>query len=432
METMARIKVGDKLSDVFWTTKGLRQRCPLSPSLFALYTADLEERLGKGQMGGLVVGGRKVHMLAYADDIVVMAREAVEMKEMIKTLEKYFRGKGLEVNVGKTRMMKFCKGGRKRTENWRWEGKEIEEVREYTYLGYVFREDNREGSHVIAMAKKANKVMGQVWGWGKRVFGRNVAARKIMFEGLVSSVMMYGAEVWGWREQGLLEDVQARYWRWVLGVARETPEYIVREEVKVDKVRVEAGRRAVKYEERIKGRPSCGILGECWREIREGKVRYGKGHRDNYYRRAGYSVTEINSRRRVGREMWRELRDRDRDVQRQERRTQIKEGRYNERYRNIITEGLPRYLLLERDEEGKKLVARFRCGNEERANKYWMADEERWCRLCREEWETLEHMLNGCSGLREEEMDRRQILGEGGEGKRWMRMVMGVRRQRDG
>nr|XP_022906978.1 venom acid phosphatase Acph-1-like [Onthophagus taurus] len=47
---------------------------------------------------------------------------------------------------------------------------------------------------------------------------------------------MYGAEVWGWREQGLLEDVQTRYWKWVLGWATETPGYVVREEVKVDAI----------------------------------------------------------------------------------------------------------------------------------------------------------------------------------------------------
>jgi hypothetical protein len=42
---------------------------------------------------------------------------------------------------------------------------------------------------------------------------------------------------------------------------------------------------------------------------------------------------------------------------------------------------------------------RFRCGNEKRENRYWMEGEERRCRMCYEEGETIEHMWNGCSEI---------------------------------
>jgi hypothetical protein len=51
----------------------------------------------------------------------------------------------------------------------------------------------------------------------------------MMFDSLVKSVMMYGAEIWGWREQEGLGGVQGKYLKWVLGVDRETPGYIVME-----------------------------------------------------------------------------------------------------------------------------------------------------------------------------------------------------------
>lgn len=39
---------------------------------------------------------------------------------------------GLEVNVGKTKIVRFSKGGeRKRMVKWRWKGNEVEEVKEY-------------------------------------------------------------------------------------------------------------------------------------------------------------------------------------------------------------------------------------------------------------------------------------------------------------
>lgn len=44
--------------------------------------------------------GEKIYMLAYADDIVLLAEEE-DMRAMIARLERYVREKRLEVNVGK-------------------------------------------------------------------------------------------------------------------------------------------------------------------------------------------------------------------------------------------------------------------------------------------------------------------------------------------
>ena len=44
-ETMIRAKVGEETGEAFWTGKGPRQGCPLSPILFNILTADLAEEL---------------------------------------------------------------------------------------------------------------------------------------------------------------------------------------------------------------------------------------------------------------------------------------------------------------------------------------------------------------------------------------------------
>jgi hypothetical protein len=41
----------------------------------------------------------------------------------------------------------------------------------------------------------------------------------------------------------------------------------------------------------------------------------------------------------------------------------------------------------------RKMMARFRCGNEERENRYWTEGEERGCRMCYEE---RERQLSTC------------------------------------
>jgi hypothetical protein len=87
------------------------------------------------------VGREKVWSLAFADDMVIVAKSEREMKAMMRNLEKYVRKKKLEVNVEKTKMMVFNKRKRKNEESeWKWEESKTERVNEFKYLGYTFNE----------------------------------------------------------------------------------------------------------------------------------------------------------------------------------------------------------------------------------------------------------------------------------------------------
>jgi hypothetical protein len=78
--------------------------------------------------------------------------------------------------------------------------------------------------------RKANKLVGCVWGIGERKWGGDFRRRMMMFESMIESILMYGAEIWGWKEQEEVEKVQEKYLRGVLRVDGETPRYVVREE----------------------------------------------------------------------------------------------------------------------------------------------------------------------------------------------------------
>lgn len=57
----------------------------------------------------------------------------------------------------------------------------------------------------------------------------------------------------------------------ILGLDYNTPTHIVLEETKIDKIRIEAGRRAVRYVYETRTRTKTvkvnEIIQECWREI---------------------------------------------------------------------------------------------------------------------------------------------------------------------
>lgn len=139
-ETRCRVRVGREESESFWTARGggVKQGCPLSPLIFNLMTADLEEEMGRMKWGGVRLGGGRVYTLAYADDIVLLAEDEEGMRSMIERLERYMERKRLEVNTEKTKIMRFRRGGgRMARKVWRWKGRELEEVKEFKYLGYL-------------------------------------------------------------------------------------------------------------------------------------------------------------------------------------------------------------------------------------------------------------------------------------------------------
>jgi hypothetical protein len=159
--------------------------------------------------------------------------------------------------------MVFNKRKRKSEESeWKREESMIERESEFKYLGYTFNERATDKAHVRGVVRKANKVVGCVWGIGERKWGGDFRRRMMMFGSMVESVLMYGTEIWGWKEQEEVERLHEKYLRWVLGVDRETPGYIVREECKRNKLKLKAGKRAAKCEDRMGEREECRILSE--------------------------------------------------------------------------------------------------------------------------------------------------------------------------
>lgn len=100
-------------------------------------------------MGWAKIGGDRLYTLAYADDIVVLAEEEGQMRSMMRRLWCYLRGKNLEVNNAKTKIMRFRRGGeREKRIRWWWNAKEVEEVQEFCHLGYKLQKNWGQEAHI--------------------------------------------------------------------------------------------------------------------------------------------------------------------------------------------------------------------------------------------------------------------------------------------
>lgn len=82
-ETKCRVRIREQWGEEFWTAGGMRQGYPLTPMLFNLIIADIEEYMEKGRWGGLKLKERKIYTLMYPYDIAVMVEDEYGIKALI-------------------------------------------------------------------------------------------------------------------------------------------------------------------------------------------------------------------------------------------------------------------------------------------------------------------------------------------------------------
>ena len=167
----------------------------------------------------------------------------------------------------KTKIMEFRKAGgrRKKTEFFWEEGKMIEKVRGFKYLGYVLKTDNVDEEHIKNLERKEERKLGVVWSLGEREFRNSWKRRVKLFDALVQSVMMNGAEIWGWKKRVKIERMQKRHIRWSLGLDFNTPGYAVVEETKRRRICISASRRTMKLEVNMARCREGTIRKKCWK-----------------------------------------------------------------------------------------------------------------------------------------------------------------------
>ena len=268
--------VGDFESNI-----GVKQGCPLSPTLFGLFIDALEEYLAglADSVDGPMLGGYVVLLLLYADDVVLMAYEEKGLHLLLQRLAAFCEDSGLEVNVAKTKILLVKTFQPKHIPSFLFKGKQIENVSSFKYLGIDVPSDHKWGK---AVERRLEAATGHYYAFENMCTQQEISSWRVrctLFDALVVQTVLYGVEVWGgsippstWND---IEKLQKQSLRRFLGVRRTTPYATMLLETGCRPIEFHAMIRVIDYVWKISGW-KCSRLPKAAKEV---SIKIQKNHK---------------------------------------------------------------------------------------------------------------------------------------------------------
>ena len=145
------------ISQSFKTGNGTRQGSLLSPYLYARYIRPLLRSVHNTRIG-CNVGGMFYNILAYADDIVLIAPSWSAMQQLIDVLHDGALYIDMLINVKKTRCMMFNPKDRHMTVSQKFEnvmlnGNVLQFISSFKYLGHILSCNSRDDADISRETK---------------------------------------------------------------------------------------------------------------------------------------------------------------------------------------------------------------------------------------------------------------------------------------
>ena len=170
--------------------KGVRQGDTISPKLFS---AALESVMRKMDWDdkGINVDGVKLNHLRFADDVVIISNSVQEAAQMLNDLATESARIGLQVNEGKTQVMR---NEFSTTESVLLGNRPLTETKSYVYLGVLFTPDGSISEELKRRRRAAWAAYDQVRETLNLVRDPNIRAN--LFSSHVIPALCYGCECW--------------------------------------------------------------------------------------------------------------------------------------------------------------------------------------------------------------------------------------------
>ena len=226
----------------------------LSPLLFSLFIAEVAYKIAERGRAGvqLVPGTREIFSLLFADDIALIARTPAGLQHQINSLRQESENLGLNVNLGKTKIMVCRKGGYLgRHERWYYGRERLEVVNNYKYLGYTI---TTKLSTDIPLSEFAGKAKSKIISIFRTLYKLGHIDTKLffkLFDTQVKPMLLYAAEIWGVTQSSVVEKIHMYACKKLLGTSIKTPNTLVYGETGRYPIYIDGAIRSLKYWFRI-------------------------------------------------------------------------------------------------------------------------------------------------------------------------------------
>ena len=165
----------------------------------------------------------KLLLVLYVDDIVLFAKIAEELQKSLDILEEYCDRWKLMVNKSKTKIVIFRKGGRLPANlQFNYKGSKIDVVYKFCYLGIVFTSG---GSSFETQKTLSGRALKAILTLNKSLHSFTALKPSHildLFDKLISPILNYGSEVWGFHKAKSVEPVHMQFCKRMLGIKQST------------------------------------------------------------------------------------------------------------------------------------------------------------------------------------------------------------------
>jgi len=137
----ACVRCGSSCTKYFDCLQGLKQRCLLSPTLFSLFINELPHDMTSSGRHGIHFSPNdiQIFILVFADDIILMSATIAGLQNQLNVFNDCTQRLYLNVNLSKTKVMIFRKGGHLSVkEQWVFGNQRLEVVNSFKYWGFIF------------------------------------------------------------------------------------------------------------------------------------------------------------------------------------------------------------------------------------------------------------------------------------------------------
>lgn len=229
------IKTKEGNTDFVEMTKGVMQGETLSSSLFLIFINDLILYLIMFDLKGVGEGRNlDIQALGYADDFVILASTYSEMKKKIKVMEEYSFLNELELNIKKSKIMIFHRGGiNYHKYKFYYKGSILETVKKFSYLGVNFSSSGLFLNHLQRISSNARIAISSTIQLIRNNRIGSWESIETLYNSLVYNVLTYCSEIWAIDFLGEFDKLQANFYKSLFSLTRSCPLYAIRVEFKL-------------------------------------------------------------------------------------------------------------------------------------------------------------------------------------------------------